>query len=356
MKAIILVGGEGTRLRPLTLHRLKTMVPMAGRPFMEYQLHLLKTHGVREVVLSICHMPGLIRRAFGTGSRYGMKFHYAAETMPLGTAGAIKNAEKFADVSREPVVVLNGDVLTDINLTQMLAQHRRRRARVSIALTLVSDPSAYGLVKQDAQHRILSFVEKPSSDEGQSPWVNAGVYLFDPGAFAYIPAGKPYSAERGLFPDLLAKGERVWGFTSRDYWMDIGTIDRYWQAHMDILEERMFLMPTGKVWKRNRRIRLGQTCTLHTSAHLSPGTVIGDRCRIEREARLGELLVLGNRVRVGAQAVLERSVIWDDVTIGEGARLNGCVVASGSTIGRFANIRPGTVLGEKSVVPDYSRI
>jgi NDP-sugar pyrophosphorylase family protein len=356
MKAIILVGGEGTRLRPLTLHRLKTMVPMAGRPFMEYQLHMLKQHGIREVVLSICHMPELIRKGFGTGARYGMKIHYAAEKTPLGTAGAIKNAERYIATDKEPVVVLNGDILTDMNLTHMLALHRRRRAKATLALTLVSDPSAYGLVKQDAQHRVLNFVEKPSSDEGQSPWVNAGVYLFDPSVFSHIPAGKPYSAERGLFPGLLAAGERVWGYNSRDYWMDIGTLDRYWQAHMDILEGRMFMLPTGKVWKKNNRIRLGRACVLHESAHLGPGIVVGDQCRIERDARLGELLVLGNRVRVGAQAVLERSVVWDDVTIGEGAQLKGCVVGSGARIGRFASIRPGTVLGEKSVVPDYSRL
>ena len=344
MKAIILVGGEGTRLRPLTLHHLKTMVPMAGRPFMEYQLHLLRQHGIREVVLSICHLPGLIRRTFGTGARYGMKIHYAEEKTPLGTAGAIKNAERFVVSGSEPVA------------TQMLALHRRRRAKVTIALTLVSDPSAYGLVKQDAQHRILNFVEKPGSDEGQSPWVNAGVYLFDPAVFAQIQANKPYSAERGLFPKLLANGERIWGFTNRDYWMDIGTLDRYWQASMDILEGRMFMLPSGKVWKHNRRIRVGLACILHPAAHLSPGVLVGNNCRIDSEAHLGELAVLGSRVHVGAQAVLERCVIWDDVTIGEGAHLNGCVVASGARIGRYASLGPGTVLGEKSVVPDYSRI
>jgi NDP-sugar pyrophosphorylase family protein len=285
-----------------------------------------------------------------------MKFHYAAEKSPLGTAGAIKNAEGLAGRGTEPVVVVNGDILTDLDLTAMLALHRKRRAKATLALTQVSDPSAYGLVKQDAQHRILNFVEKPGSDEGQSPWVNAGVYIFDPSIFAHIPAGKPYSVERGLFPKMLANGERIWGFANRDYWMDIGTVERYWQASMDILEGRLFQLPTGKIWKRNRRIRVGRTCTLHPSAHLCAGTLIGDLCRIDRDARLGELLILGDRVRVGAQAVLERCVVWDDVTIGEGAQLNGCVVASGSRIGRFVTISPGTVLGEKSVVPDYSRI
>ncbi len=355
MKAIILVGGEGTRLRPLTVHRLKTMVPMVGRPFMEYQLHLLKQHGVREVVLSICHMPQLIRKAFGTGARYGMKFHYAAEKQPLGTAGAIKNCESFV-YGNEPIVVLNGDILTNLDLTKMLAVHRKRRAKATIALTLVSDPSAYGLIKQDPQHRILSFVEKPSSDEGQSPWVNAGVYIFDPSVFAHIPAGKAYSAERGLYPKLLADGERVWGYTNSDYWMDIGTVDRYWQANMDILEGRMFMLPVGQAVKRNRRIRMGKQCRVQSGAQVCSDSVMGDGCLIDREARVGELVVMGNRVRVGAQAVLERCVIWDDVVIGEGAHLNGCVVPSGSRIGSHARLRPGTVLGEKSVVPDYSRI
>jgi NDP-sugar pyrophosphorylase family protein len=355
MKAIILVGGEGTRLRPLTVHRLKTMVPMVNRPFMEYQLHWLKQHGVHEVVLSICHMPHLIRKAFGNGERYGMKIYYAAEKQPLGTAGAIKNSESFV-FGKEPIVILNGDILTNLDLTKMLALHVRQRAKATLALTLVSDPSAYGLIKHDAQHRILSFVEKPSSDEGHSPWVNAGVYIFDPAAFAHIPAGKPYSAERGLFPKLLTDGERVWGFANHDYWMDIGTIDRYWQAHMDILEGRMFMLPVGQPWKRNRRIRMGQQCRVHASARVGSDIVVGDACTVDRDVRLGELVVMGNRVKLGAQAVLGRCVIWDDVVVGEGAQLNGCVVGSGSRIGSFVRIRPGVVLGEKSMVPDYSRL
>lgn len=355
MQAIILVGGEGTRLRPLTVHRLKTMVPMVNRQFLEYQLYWLKQYGITEVVLSICHMPQLIRKTFGDGKRYGVKLHYAEETLPLGTAGAIKHAESFVS-GNAPVVVVNGDILTNLNLKKMLAWHNKQRARATLALTLVADPSAYGLIKYDAQQRISSFVEKPSSDEGHSPWVNAGVYIFNPEVFAAIPTGKPYSAERGLFPRLLTEGERVWGFANHDYWMDIGTVERYWQAHMDILEGRMFMLPAGPSRRNYRRTWLGKSCRLHRSVRLGPNVVLGEEGMVAREVRLGESVSIGQRVVINEYAVLERSVIWDDVMVGEGAQLNGCTVGSGTRIGRYVQMRPGVVLGENSHVPDYSRL
>lgn len=355
MKAVILVGGEGTRLRPLTLQRLKSMVPMAGRPFLEYQLDLLRRHGVRDVVLSICHLPEKIRRFYGDGKRYGVRLHYARETTPLGTAGAIKNCEPFV-AGGEPVAVLNGDILTNVDLGKMLALHQARRAVVTLALARVADPSAYGLVKQDAQKRVLSFVEKPSTDETRSPWINAGIYIFSPEVFRRIPAGKPYSAERELFPGLLGAGERVWGFQLRDYWMDIGTLGRYLQANLDILEGRMVMLPLGKPWKRRAGIRVGRACRIAPDASLTAPFTMDDGCEIGPGAKLGAAVLLGKRIRIGAQAVLEHCVVWDDVVVGEHSRLNGCVLGDGCRIGRHVHIRPGAVLGPGAVVPDFSRI
>jgi NDP-sugar pyrophosphorylase family protein len=197
VKAIILVGGEGTRLRPLTLHRLKGTVPMAGRPFLEYQFEFLRRYGVRDVTLSICHMPELVKKTFGNGRRYGLNLHYAVEQKPLGTAGAIKNAERYI-AGKEPVVIMNGDILTDLNLEHMQQLHRKNRAVLTIGLTWVEDPSAYGLVHTNTSGRVQRFVEKPDSDEGDNHWINAGVYLFDPSIFSYIPENVNYSAERGL--------------------------------------------------------------------------------------------------------------------------------------------------------------
>jgi NDP-sugar pyrophosphorylase family protein len=356
VKAVILVGGEGTRLRPLTLTRLKSMVPMDGRPFLDYPLALLRRHGVREVVLSVCHRPERLRRHFGDGRRYGLRLHYARETRPLGTAGAIKNAERYLGNGPEPVVVLNGDILTDLDLTALAGAHRKRRALVTVALTRVMDPSAYGLVVLDPRHRILKFVEKPGGEENRGAWVNAGIYLFSPAALGRIPAGKAYSMERELFPRLLAAGEPLWGHPHRAYWLDIGTPARYLQANRDLLEHRLEPLPDGRALGGRPGVRIGRACRLHPSAHLRGPLRLGDACSVGPDARVGGSAVLGDRVRVGPEAVVANSVVWEDTVIGQGARLEGCVVGARVSIGRFAQVRAGTVLGSGARVPDYSRV
>lgn len=355
MKAIILVGGEGTRLRPLTLNRLKSTVPMANRPFLEYQFALLKRHGVREIALSICHRPAEVHRVFGDGRRFGLTLRYAVERAPLGTAGAIKNAEPLV-AGREPVAVLNGDELSDWDFTRMAATHRRHQALITIGLTWVADPSAYGLVQFNRQGRITRFVEKPSLDEGGSHWVNSGLYIFSPEALAFIRRGKPSSAERELFPQLLTGGQRLWAYPSRKYWKDIGTAAKYLQAHCDLLERRLPLLPAGRPWRRAARVQVGPDCRIHPSALLKGPSLLGGGCRVDPEARVGELAVLGDGVRVGRAAQVDRSVIWARTVIGEGARLSGCVLGAGCRIGRFAVLSPGVVLGDGAAVPDYSRL
>jgi NDP-sugar pyrophosphorylase family protein len=355
MKAIILVGGEGTRLRPLTLNRLKSTVPMANRPFLEYQFALLKRHGVRDIALSICHKPDLVRKVFGDGRRFGVTLRYAVERTPLGTAGAIKNAEPLV-AGREPVAVLNGDELSNWDFTRMAACHRRQQALITIGLTWVADPSAYGLVQFNRQGRVTRFVEKPGLEESGSHWVNSGLYIFSPEAFAFIRRGKPSSAERELFPSLLAGGQRLWAYPSRNYWKDIGTAAKYLQAHCDLLEQRLPLLPAGRPWRRAPQVFSGPACRIHASASIQGPSLLGAGCRVDPEARVGELAVLGAQVRVGRAAQVERSVIWDRAVIGEGARLSGCVLGAGCRIGRFAVLQPGTVLGDNAVVPDYSRL
>ncbi|MCK5219357.1 NDP-sugar synthase, partial [bacterium] len=302
MKAIILVGGEGTRLRPLTLHCPKSTVPMLGHAFLEYQFAFLRKHGIRDIVLSICHQPKLLRAAFGTGRRFGIKLHYALESQPLGTAGAIRNAGKFID-RRETVVVLNGDILTDINLTRMATVHRGQRSVLTIGLTWVEDPSAYGLVQTSRAGRVSCFLEKPSPGEGQTHWINSGVYIFDSAVFDRIPEGKNYSSERQLFPELLSAGQRVWSFPGRDYWMDIGTPAKYLQAHLDILEDRMFMLPIGSTGKKNSRLYMGKRCRFHPTVEVSAPGVFGDDCVAAAEARIGEFAILGQRVKIGPHAV-----------------------------------------------------
>ncbi len=356
MKAVLLVGGEGTRLRPLTLTRLKSMVPMAGRPFLEYPLALLKRHGVREVVLSVCHRPERLRRDFGDGRRYGLRLHYAYEDRPLGTAGAIKNAARLLGPERETVAVFNGDILSDLDLTALAAEHRRRHALVTLTLAHVADARAYGMIVQNAQHRVLRFLEKPGESPREGAWINAGMYLFSPEALDPIPEGEPYSTERELFPRLLAAGERLWGYLHRNYWLDIGTLDRYLQANRDLLEHRLEPLPQGRALVGRRGVRLGLGCRLHPTARVHGPVQLGSGCVLDAEANVGEDVVLCDRVRVGSGSMIAHSVVWEDTVIGQGARLEGCVIGARARIGNHAHVRAGTVLGSGARVPDHSRV
>ncbi len=355
MRAIILVGGEGTRLRPLTINRLKGMVTMAGHPFLKYQFEFLKQHGVKNVTLSICHMPEKIKSTYGDGRAFGLRLNYAVEKKPLGTAGAIKNAQVlFPSRDHEPVVVMNGDILTAINLTRMLEQHRRKKAVLSIGLTWVEDPSAYGVVQFNQDKRIRKFIEKPAPSEDVSHWINAGVYLFSPGAFAAIPEGINYSAERALFPGLLADRQRLWAFPDRGYWNDIGTPQKYLQSNIDILEGRMFMLKVGQAFKGKAHVRLGKQCRIHGSVELVAPCVIDDHCTMENDILISQATVIGSHVHIGSHTQIARSVVGDQVHIGSSAFIEGAVIGSRSKIGKHVSISAGTVLADRSVVPDYS--
>lgn len=204
MKAVILVGGEGTRLRPLTYSTPKPMVPILNRPFLEHMLKYMKSHHINDVILALCYLPDHIRAYFGNGSDYGVKLTYDVETSPLGTAGAVKNVAQHLD---ETFFVFNGDVFTDLNLTAMLDTHRKKSSKATIALTPVDDPSMYGVVETDTNDRVKRFVEKPKREEATTNMINAGIYILEPELLEYIPANQNYMFERGLFPLLLEQGD-----------------------------------------------------------------------------------------------------------------------------------------------------
>lgn len=355
MKAIILVGGEGTRLRPLTLSRLKGTVPMAGHPFLKYQFEFLKKHGIKEVVLSICHMPEKIKKTFGNGKNYGMKIHYAIEKEPLGTGGAIKNAQRYMNKS-DVIAIMNGDVLTDIDLSEMRQQHDKKKAIFSIGLTWVENPSAYGVVQFDRSRRIERFIEKPSPSESNSHWINAGIYLANASIFDWIPEKTNYSAERALFPNLLEQKQRLWAFPDKGYWNDIGTPGKYLQSNIDILEGRMFMIKSGRACRGKAQIRIGQKCQLAPSVQLTGPAVIGNGCTIEADVVIGESCAIADNVKIARHGRISRSVIWESVSIDECTTLDGCIVGSHSKIGRHVTIKPGTVLADHSIIPDYSVI
>jgi len=316
VKAVILVGGEGTRLRPLTLHRPKPMQPVVNRPFIEHVFRHLKAHGVTDIVLSMCYLPGVIQDYFGDGSAFGVHLAYVTEETALGTAGAVKNAEAQGHLDTdEPIFILNGDILTDLDLGAMLAFHRERGALGTIALTPVEDVRAYGLVECDEAGRVQRFIEKPKSLEGiTTNLINAGTYILEPAALRLAPPNQFYQFEQGLFPKLLQEGDPLFGYPSEVYWLDIGTPEKYKTANVDMLLGRVSGCIEGE--QRAAGVWVGAGCEIDPSAELIGPVALGKRCVVGAGARLVGPVVLGDGCQVGSGVQIERAVLWEEVTVG----------------------------------------
>ena len=346
MKAVILAGGEGTRLRPLTLQVPKPVVPIANVPFLGYQLDLLRRHGISEAILSLGYRPHKIEAELGDGSRFGIRLRYVVEQSPLGTGGAFKNAEPFLD---GPAVVFNGDILCDFDLTEILRSHRRRAATATLTLTRVDNPSAYGLVETGEGGRVARFLEKPGREQVTCDTINAGLYVLEPEVLKTIPAGVNTSFERKVFPGLLAGGLPVYAFISPGYWIDIGTPQKYLQAHRDIFEGR-FAAPVSGFRFNPAEPPQQEDCD-------SPvrNSAIASSARIGKDAR-----ILGSAIdqdcRVGERAIVEDAVLWKGVQVGEGAQLRGCILGNGCRIGPHAVVGEGVVLGDNVRLSANSRL
>ncbi|MFN8130344.1 MAG: NDP-sugar synthase [Solirubrobacteraceae bacterium] len=334
MQALILVGGEGTRLRPLTSALPKPVIPLVDRPFMAYMLEWLRGHGVDDVVLSCGFLADGVREVLGDGERFGIRLRYVEEPRPLGTGGAVKFAE---DLLEERFLMLNGDVLTDIDLTAQIAQHERTGARGTLALVPVEDPSAYGLVRLEPDGAVREFLEKPAPDQIDTNLISAGAYVLNRDVLGLLEAGEPASIEREVFPRLVGQG--LYGYASDGYWLDIGTPERYLQATADILEGNVatdvalgpsFLAVAGDVDSAGRVV---------------PPALVGPRCQIGAGARVGSLAVLGPGVSIGAGTTVERAVVLDGAQIGPNCTLRNCVVAAGARIGAGCRIEGDAVVG-----------
>ena len=350
MQAVILAGGLGTRLRPLTLNRPKPITPLCTVPFLRYQLSLLRAHGIDDVVLSVSHFPEAIRAVMGDGSSDGVRLRYVVEEEPLGTAGGLRNA---ADLVEGRVVVFNGDILTDLDLSAMIRFHTAGGAGATIGLTRVEDPSLYGVVECEADGRVSRFVEKPARHEVTTDTINAGTYVIEAELLRLIPSGAIYSMERQFFPDLLARGIPFYGWVSAAYWIDIGTADKYRQANRDLLshEIRLPVVPQGRPGAAGW---MGDGTVVAESAKLLPPVVVGERCSIGERAHVGPFTILGAGTSVGADAVVVETICWEEVTLGQGVHLAGALLGQGCRIGDHAGLGP-VVLGDGSVIPAYSR-
>ena len=337
MQAVILVGGEGKRLRPLTSTVPKPVVPLVDRPFISFMLEWLRQHGIDDVIMSCGFLATSVRNVLGDGSGLGIRLRFVEEPDPRGTAGALKFAEPLLD---ERFVMLNGDVLTDIDLTQQMAQHERTAAKATLALVPVPDPTAYGLVHLNEDRSVKEFLEKPSSDRVDSNLISAGAYVLERELLELVPPGRNVSIEREVWPALIGAG--LYGFPSESYWLDIGTPERYLKGTFDIIEGNV----ETAVRKRLGSDWLAIDPRAEVTGRVIPPAVLERGVRIAAGAHVGSLAVLGEDVSVGAGTTVERAVILNGAQIGEGCTLRDCIVAAGCRVGARTQITGGAVLGE----------
>jgi mannose-1-phosphate guanylyltransferase len=337
LQAVILVGGEGTRLRPLTSTMPKPVVPLVDRPFIAFMLDWLREHGVDDVIMSCGFLATAVREALGDDSRLGLRLRFVEEPEPRGTAGALKLAEPMLD---ERFLMLNGDVLTDIDLTSQMAQHEATGARATLALVPVADPTAYGVVLLEEDGSVREFIEKPSSDRVPSNLISAGAYVLERTILELVPPDRNISIEREIWPLLV--GDGLYGFASESYWLDIGTPARYLQGTFDIIEGNV----TTAVRERLGDDWLAIDDGAVLEGRVIPPAVLERGVRIAAGAHVGSLVVLGADVSIGAGSTVERAVVLEGTQVGEGCELRDCIVAARCRVGDRSRITGGAVLGE----------
>ncbi len=349
MKAVILAGGEGTRLRPLTSNQPKPMMPLVNRPMMEHIVALLAQHGFDDVVVTVAYLANQIRTYFGDGSDFGVRMRYASDEQPLGTAGSVRNASAELD---DTFLVISGDVLTDIDLSGFVKAHRDSGAVASIGLKRVENPLEFGIVITRPDGSIERFLEKPSWGQVFSDTINTGIYVLEPDIFDFIPDGEVVDFAGDVFPAALDQGLTLHGHVADGYWEDVGTSESYLQAHADVLDGRVRVDIGG--FEVAEGVWLGDDAELDPDARVEGPAVIGDNCRIEAGARLGQYTVLGTDVVVREDASLTRSVLHDHVYVGRGADLRGAVVGRSSDLREHTRLEEGVVVGDECFVGHHA--
>lgn len=347
MKAIIMAGGEGTRLRPLTCGQPKPMMPVANRPMMEHIVELLKKHQINHIGVTLQYLPDAIRDHFGNGSEFGAQMRYYVEKMPLGTAGSVKNAQDFLN---ETFVVISGDCLTDFDLTEAIDFHRKNGAMATLVLKQVDCPLEYGVVITDRDGRVTQFLEKPGWGEVFSDTVNTGIYILEPEVLNYFEPGQKFDFSQDLFPLLLKEKQPLFGVVLTGYWCDIGNLQQYVQAHQDILTGKVQVNFSGKqiepgVW-------VGAGSDIGPGVKLEGPLLIGRECKIESKAGIDKFSVLGYGCIVKEQATVKRSVIWNHVYLGCRSAVRGAVLGNRVQVQANASVYEGSVVGNDSTIKE----
>mgnify|MGYP005849940397 CR=1 FL=1 len=343
MKAVVMAGGAGSRLRPLTINRPKPMVPIVNKPVMAHILDLLKRHHITDVIVTLQYMADDIQDNFGDGHNLGMNIQYSIEETPLGTAGSVKNAQEFLD---ETFLVISGDALTDFDLTEIIAQHRARQAVATITLYRVPNPLEYGVIVTDQEGRIQQFLEKPSWGEIISDTVNTGIYVLEPQVLDLFEPGVPFDFSKDLFPRLLERGDPLYGHVSAGYWCDIGNLEEYMRATTDMLEGRVHLEPLGRhiggsIWCEDE-VEIAPDAQLYGPIFLGYGVKIKGGVVVHGPSAIRSYSVVDNRAHI------DRSIVWRNSYVGEGVELRGAI------IGRQCSLKSKTVVFEGAVIGDGS--
>jgi mannose-1-phosphate guanylyltransferase len=347
MQAVILVGGEGTRLRPLTSTLPKPIVTLVDRPFISFMLEWLREHGIDDVIMSCGFLATSMRSVLGDGSEFGVRLRFVEEPEPLGTAGALKLAEHLLD---DHFLMLNGDVLTDIDITAQVAQHERTGALATLALVPVPDPSAYGLVNLHKDFSVKEFREKPTTYTADENLISAGVYVLEKQILDLVEPEQNVSIEREVWPQLVGNG--LYGFPSESYWLDIGTPDRYLQGTFDIIGGKIKTAVSKRLIGGSLVIEDGR----EMKGKLTPPAVLEHGVRVGEGAQVGGMVVLGENVSIGANSIVERSVILSGTEVGEGCILRDCIIAADCRVGAGAQITEEAMVGEGVSVGAGSRI
>jgi mannose-1-phosphate guanylyltransferase/phosphomannomutase len=346
MKAVVMAGGEGTRLRPMTANQPKPLLPVVNRPIMEHVLRLLKRHGLSETVVTVQFLAALIRNYFGDGEELGMSLQYATEEMPLGTAGSVKNAE--AALRDDRFLVISGDALTDIDLTDMVNFHKKNGALVTIGLKRVPNPLEFGIIIVDDDGRVQRFLEKPTWGQVFSDTANTGIYVMEPEVLDHVAEGTSVDWSGDVFPKLLAEGAPLYGYIADGYWEDVGTHESYLKAQADMLSGKIDVEVDG--FEVSPGVWVAEGAEVDPEAILKGPLYVGDYAKVEAGAELREYTVLGSNVVVKEGAFLHRAVIHDNVFIGPSTNLRGCVIGKNTDVMAGARIEEGAIVGDECVI------
>ncbi|MEO0825798.1 MAG: mannose-1-phosphate guanyltransferase [Cyanobacteria bacterium J06642_9] len=352
MRAVLMAGGSGTRLRPLTCDLPKPMVPILNRPFAEHIVNLLKRHDIKEIIATLFYLPDVMRDYFQDGKDFGVQMTYAVEEdQPLGTAGCVKNISELLD---DTFIVISGDSVADFDLTAAIKFHKEKGSKATLVLAHVPNPIEFGVVITDQENRIKRFLEKPSTSEIFSDTVNTGTYILEPEVLEYLPTGQESDFSKDLFPLLLEKDEPMFGYVSDSYWCDVGHLDAYRESQYDALEQKVLVDYAYE--QRSPGLWIGKNTYIDPDAKLKPPVLIGNNCRIGSRVVIESGTVIGDNVTIGNDADLKRPIIWNGAIIGEETHLRACVIARGTRADRRAHVLEGAVVGSLSTVGEEAQI